>query len=128
MSNPFDFVNAILVNKKQLIIDDETEKEYNSFITNRALSYYLDTVMMAAEMNIRPQLDNKLQNDFLLNTIRSYKRPFAKWIKNEKNEDIECVKKYFNLSDRKAHDVVRLLSKEQIKTIKEKTDIGGVGK
>ena len=38
--NPFDFVKEILQGKKQLIVDDLTEKEYNPFIINRSLSYH----------------------------------------------------------------------------------------
>lgn len=126
MSNPFDYVNEILVGKKNLIVDENTEKEYNPFIVNRALSYHRDCIMQANEMNIMPNLDKKLQNDFLLNTVRSYKRPFAKWVKSEKDEDLECIKLCFGFSDTKAREAIRILSKEQIQQLKEKTDIGGL--
>ena len=125
MSNPFDYVNAILQNKKQIIVDDLTEKDYVSFIINRSLSYHSDCIMYANEVNRRHFLDKKLQNDFLLNTIRSRKRPFAKWVKSEKSEDIECVKLVYGLSDSKAREALRLLSDEQIQLLKEKTDTGG---
>jgi len=125
MSNPFDYVNAILQNKKQIIVDDLTEKDYISFIVNRSLSYHSDCVMYANEVNRRHFLDKKLQNDFLLNTVRSRKRPFAKWVKSEKSEDIECVKLVYGLSDSKAREALRLLSDEQIQLLKEKTDTGG---
>ena len=126
--SPFDFVNQILQGKKQLIVDQETEKKYSSFLTNRSLSYHLDCIMYANEMNRRHFLDNKLQNDFLLNTIRSKKRPFAKWVKAEKSEDIECVKIMYGLSDTKAREAIRLLSDEQIQKLKEQTDTGGLRK
>ena len=128
MSDPFDYVKSILQSKKQLIVDDLTEKEYQPFLTNRALSQHKDCVLYANEMNRRHGLDKKLQNDFLLNTVRSMKRPFAKWAKSEKNDDLECIKLAFGLSDSKAHDALRLLSKEQIQQIKEKTHKGGLGK
>ena len=126
--SPFDFVNSILQNKKQLIVDDLTEKEYNPFIINRSLSYHRDCIIYANEMNRRHFLDKKMQNDFLLNTVRSQKRPFAKWIKSEKSEDIECIKVYFGLSDSKAKEVLGLLSEEQIQQLKEQTDTGGLRK
>lgn len=128
MSGPFDYVNEILQGKKQLIVDDITEKAYEPFLTNKSLSYHKDCVMYANEMNRRHFLDKKLQNDYLLNTIRSRKRPFNKWVKAEKSDDIECVKTYFGLSDTKAREALRLLSDEQIQELKEKTDIGGLRK
>ena len=123
--NPFDYLNAILLNKKQLIVDDITEKDYSPFMVNRGLSYHKDCIMYANEMNRRHFLDKKLQNDFLLNTVRSRKRPFAKWVKTEKSEDIECIKQVYGLSDSKAREALRLLSEEQIQKLKEQTDIGG---
>jgi hypothetical protein len=125
MSNPFDYVNAVLQNKKQLIVDDVTEKAYVPFMVNRSLSYHYDCIAYANEMNRRHFLDKKLQNDFLLNTVRSRKRPFAKWVKSEKSEDIECIKLVYGLSDSKAREALRLLSDEQIQQLKEKTETGG---
>jgi hypothetical protein len=128
MSNPFDYATAILQSKKQLIVDDLTEKEYQPFLVNRALSQHKDCVLFANEMNRRHHSDKKLQNDFLLNTVRSMKRPFAKWAKAEKNDDLECIKLAFSLSDSKAREALRLLSKEQILQLKEDTYKGGLGK
>ena len=128
MSNPFDYATAILQSKKQLIVDEISEKGYTPFLVNRALSQHKDCVLFANEMNRRHGLDKKLQNDFLLNTVRSMKRPFAKWAKSEKNDDLECLKLVFGLSDSKARDALRLLSKEQIQQIKERTLKGGLGK
>ena len=128
MSNPFDYVNSILQNKKNLIVDELTEKDYSPFLVNRSLSYHKDCVLYANEMNRRHLTDKKLQYDFLLNTIRSQKRPFAKWVKAEKSEDLECIKQVFGLSDQKARDAMRLLSNEQIQQLKEQTDTGGLRK
>ena len=124
--SPFDFVNQILQGKKQLIVDDLTEKDYNAFIVNRSLSYHKDCVLYANEMNRRHFIDKKMQNDFLLNTIRSQKRPFAKWVKSEKSDDLECIKLVYQFSDGKAKEALRLLSKEQIQQLKEQTHTGGL--
>jgi hypothetical protein len=126
--SPFDYVNAILQNKKKLIVDELTEKSYAPFLVNRSLSYHKDCIFYANEMNRYHQIDKKLQNDFLLNIVRSQKRPFAKWVKAEKSEDLECIKQIFGFSESKAREAVRLLSKEQIQKLKEQTDIGGSGK
>ena len=124
MSNPFDYVNSILQSKKDLIVDEETEKNYNAFLTNRALSYHFDCVMFANEMNERSFVDKKMQFHFFLNTIRSKKRPIAKWVKSEKSEDLECIKQIYNFSDSKAREALRLLSKDKLQQLKEMTDIG----
>jgi hypothetical protein len=126
--SPFDYVNAILQNKKKLIVDELTEKSYAPFLVNRSLSYHKDCIFYANEMNRYHQIDKKLQNDFLINIVRSQKRPFAKWVKAEKSEDLECIKQIFGFSESKAREAVRLLSKEQIQKLKEQTDIGGLRK
>jgi len=128
MSSPFDYVNEILQSKKQLIVDAQTEKAYEPYLVNKTLSYHKDCIMYANEMNRRHQLDKKLQNDYLLNTIRPRKRSFNKWVKAEKSEDLACVKTYFGYSDAKAREALRLLSDEQIQQLKEKTDTGGLRK
>jgi len=128
MSGPFDYVNSILQNKKQLIVDELTEREYIPFLTNRSLSYHKDCVLFANELNMRHHLDKKLQFDFLINIIRAQKRPFAKWIKAEKSEDLECIKTVFKFSDSKAKEALRLLNEKQIQQLKEQTDTGGLRK
>jgi hypothetical protein len=126
--NPFDYVNSILQNKQQLITDESTEKSYSPFLTNRSLSYHKDCIMYANEMNMRHNLDNKLQFHFLINIIRSKKRPFAKWVKSEKGDDLECIKLVYGVSSSKAKEIARLLNQEQIQEIKKQTDIGGLRK
>lgn len=125
MSSPFDYVKEILYGKKNLIVDELTEKSYSPFLVNRSLSYHRDCILYANEMNSLHYLDKKLQHDFLINIVRSQKRPFAKWMKPEKNEDLECIKQIFGFSDLKAREAIRLLNKEQIQKLKEQTNIGG---
>ena len=124
--SPFDFSKQILQGKKQLIVDEPTEKFYLPFIVNRALSYYQDCVSFSNEMNQRHHLDKKLQNDFLLNTIRSMKRPFAKWAKPEKNKDIDLLKEMYGFSTPKAREALKLLSDNDISTLRKKSDTGGI--
>lgn len=123
--NPFEFINSINNTKVNLMDQDEDlETKYNSFLTNRSLSYFPDTVLMSNEMNRLHHLDNKMQYDFLINIVRKKKR-FSKWDKPEQRDDIECVKRYFGYSESKAKQVIGLLSESQIKTIKSKVSIGG---
>jgi hypothetical protein len=122
--NPFDYVTAINYNKEQLIHDDITENGYSPFMTNRSLSYFQDTVILANEMNKYHLLDNKLQFDFLLNIVRKRKR-FSKWEKPEVFGDLEVVKEYYGYSNEKARSALKLLSPDQLIQIKNKVYKGG---
>tara|TARA_R110000868_G_scaffold282471_3_gene542749 strand:+ start:2458 stop:2835 length:378 start_codon:yes stop_codon:yes gene_type:complete len=122
--NPFDYVNSINDTKQDIMIDDVTEKSYNSFMVNRSLSYFPDTVAFANVMNRYHHLDDKLAYHFLINIIRKRKR-FSKWIKPETESDIEVVKQYYEYSNEKARQVLPLLSPEQITIIRQKVSKGG---
>lgn len=122
--NPFEYLNTINYSKKDIMVDDMTEKSYNSFMICRSLSYFPDTVQFANLMNQYHHLDNKLQYHFLINIIRKRKR-FSKWIKPEQLSDIEVVKQYYGYSNSKAKQVLSLLSSDQIKIIKQKVSKGG---
>jgi hypothetical protein len=122
--NPFDFLNAINDTKKQLIVDDLTEKKYNGFMVNRGLSYFHDTVLLANEMNRYHHLDNKLQFDFLINTIRKKKR-FSKWLKPDEADAIEVVKECYGYSNEKARQALTLLSESQLNELKKRMNKGG---
>ena len=124
MSTPFDYVKAISFTKEDMIVDDITEKDYNPFIVNRALSMGIDTVLQANEMNQRHHLSKKLQFDFLLNSISKRKR-FDKWQKADKSEELDYVRAYYNYSYPKAIAALSVLSNQQIDTIKKKIDNKG---
>lgn len=121
---PFDFVNSINVSKDNLIEKDPNcEKDYVPFLTNRALSYFPDTVLYANVMNGFPFLANKLQYEYLLNSIRP-KRRFSKWAKRDESENIKALSRYYGYSMKKAEEVLPIFSQEQIDTIKEKITLG----
>ena len=128
--SPFDFINDINFGKKNLLKDDDKgilEKEYNSFIINRGLSYFSDTVLYANEMNLRHDLDKRMQNDYLLHSIRPKKR-FSKWHKSLKEDKLEILKQYFNYSNQKAKDVLDIISDEDFEIIKKSFERGGTSK
>lgn len=127
-TNPFDYTNAITQTKKDLMRgtanDDLAEKDYNPFLTNRALSYHSDTIHFANEMNRLNHIDNLLQFDFLLNIVRPRKR-FAKWAKKDNDSDLLIVKEYFNYNDSKARQALSILSPQQIAIIRTTLTKGG---
>ena len=122
--NPFEYVNSINYSKEDVMVDDISEKAYNSFTINRSLSYFQDTVGLANVMNQYHHTDNKLQYHFLINIVRKRKR-FSKWMKPETESDIEVVKEYYGYSNEKARQVLSLLSPEMITIIKQKVNKGG---
>ena len=117
MTKPFDFINSINFGNKDIMVDADAEKVYNSFLTNRGLSYFEDTVLLANEMNRYHQLDSRMQYDFLRTAVRKRKR-FGKWMKPEQNADVETVMEHYNYSREKAEAVMDLISPDSIKKMR----------
>jgi hypothetical protein len=110
--------------EKQYIMTEENKNEYPPFIVNRCLSGFIDTIMVANEMNISHHLSKKLQYEFLLNIVRP-KRRFSPWLKKEKITDLEAVKSYYGYSNEKARSALSILSDDQLNSIKLKLTRGG---
>lgn len=121
-----EIIPSILQTGKSVLHDELDYKDYAPFVVNRALSYHMDCVLYANELNKIPSVDKDMQYQYLLNTIRPMKRKFAPWQKASRDKDIECVKLYFGYSDQKAKDALRILTDEQIAEIRKRTDKGGV--
>jgi hypothetical protein len=121
-----DYLNAINHEKKNLMdTDDEMwEKKYPAFIVNKCIAPFPDTIFLVNEMNLNNHIDKKLQFDFLLNSIRTRKR-YTPWLKASKQKDIEYVKEYYGYNNEKAKSALKILSDEQIKTIKDSLNKGG---
>ena len=121
-----DWLNSINQSKVNLIDEDPSiERDYPPYIINRCMSGHIDTVMYSNELNRTPNLSKKLQYDFLINIVRKRKR-FSPWIKKEKIEDLECVKKYYDYSTEKAKQALNILTEEQLQFIKKKFETGGM--
>ena len=124
---PFDYVNSINFTKKNLMRnsdnDELAESGYVPYITNKSLSYFTDTIFYSNEINQLHHADNKLQYEYLLNSIRPKKR-FAKWVKTMDSDDLEIVKLYFNYSTQKAIQALNILSPRQLKEITNKVTRG----
>jgi len=122
---PFDFLNAINYTKEDLFKDPQASKDYNAFMVNRGLSYFLDTILLSNEMNIHYNLDSDMQFQYLINTITKKKR-FGKWAKKDKDsKSFLLVKEYFKYSDEKARQVLDILTNDQLAIIEKKLYKGG---
>ena len=121
-----EYLNAINFTKNDLMKSEDElwKKKYPAFIVNKMLSGFSDTVMLVNEMNRNHFLDKDMQFQFLLNSIRSKKR-FTPFLRANKLKEIECVKEYYGYSNDKAKSALDILTKDDIKLIKEKLYKGG---
>ena len=116
--SPFDYLKAINETKEDIMLTSQDEKKYAPFIVNRGLSFFMDTIFQANEVNFHFHLDSRLQFDYLLNSIKR-KRRFSKWVKQQKLEDLEAIQEYYGYSIKKAKDVVGILNDDQLTEIKK---------
>lgn len=117
-----DILPSIMVHKDKIQFEN---KEYVPFVVNRALSFHVDCILQANQMNTVPGADRKMQYDYLHGTIRKYRRPFQKWQKRETMEALETIKAYYGYSNERAKEAMKLLTDEQIETLKSRMDKGG---
>jgi len=125
--NPFQWVNEVTMCRDPIRGSenpDRAERDYNAFFTNRSLSYHTDAVMYVNEMNCAHSLDNQLQVDYLINSLRPRKR-FAKWAKPVKTEDLEAVREYYGINQARAQEVLSILTPDQLVELKKRIERGG---
>ena len=129
-NNPFIYIDSVSYTKKNLMRgsnnDELAEKGYKPYLANRALSYHQDAILYANELNRRPQLDNKLQYEFLLNSLRKRKR-YAKWQKKVDDVSLELIMEYFGYGRAEALQAMKVLTDEQLAMIEVALDKGGKG-
>ena len=121
-----DYLNAINYTKEPLLDteDDQWEKKYPSYIINKCIAPFPDSLMLVNEINQLHHLDKKLQYDFLINSLRARKR-YTPWMKAKKLENLEYVKEYYGYNNEKAKVALDILNDEQISAIKRKLNKGG---
>ena len=121
-----DYLNAINYTKESLLDteDDQWEKKYPSYIINKCVAPFPDSLMLVNEINQLHHLDKKLQYDFLINSLRARKR-YTPWMKAKKLENLEYVKEYYGYNNEKAKSALDILNDEQISAIKTKLNKGG---
>ena len=121
-----EYLNSINFTKKNVMKSEDKQwiKKYPAFIINKILSGFQDTIMLVNEVNRNHFLDKDMQYSFLLNSIRSKKR-FSPFLRASKLKDIDLVKEYYGYSNEKAKTVLDILTKDQLKLIKEKLYKGG---
>ena len=121
-----DYLKAVNQTKEPLMDgnDEVWVKKYASFIVNKCVAPFPDTIMLVNELNQLPHIDNKLQFDFLINSLRPRKR-FTPWLKATKLENLEYVKEFYGYNNEKAKAALDILNDEQISAIKRRLNKGG---
>ena len=115
----FDYVKSI--NKKNYMFD---LSGYNPFLTNRTFAGFIDTIMLAEEMNQAHALPPSLQYDFYYYAIRKGNR-FDPINKPQDSAYLEIVMEYYTYSKQKAIEALRILTPQDIENISRSLDKGG---
>ena len=121
-----EYLNAINFTKKNLMDSDDLlwQKKYPAFIVNKILSGFQDCIMLVNEMNRNHFVDKDMQFQFLLNTIRS-KKTYSPFLRSSKLKDLDVIKEYYGYNNDKAKTALDILTKDEVKLIKEKLFKGG---
>ena len=120
-----DWLYSINQSKKNMMdVDPTLESSYPSWIINKCLSSFTDTVLFANEMNMNWHIDKRLQYDFFINSLRPRKR-FSPWSKKESVDYLEDIKEYYGYSYTKALEVIRILPKSDLEKIRKLLHKGG---
>lgn len=124
----FKFVEAASKSKTDLIknaeIPEDMEKKYNPFITNKAFSFHLDTILHANEMNMKHWVFKDAQFRYYLGSLRPRYRK-SEWFKAKKDSDLDNIQKVFQCNRTVAKQYFNVLSAENLQIINNKVSKGG---
>lgn len=123
MSYDWSYENSILQTKKY--VEPNEKEQYSKFRTNTVLSNHVDTVLYANEMNMYPYINDKMHYDYMFNSIRAKKR-FFKRKKQVNHQNVSLISEYYKYNRKKALEAIQILTDEQLETIKEKLEKGGI--
>lgn len=119
----FDFLKSITTSKNDLSKHELFHRDYNPYRINRWLSmcddlYCISFAMFLSEKN---KLSKEAHYKFLLYELPKGYRNFK--YQNAKNEHdkgvVNLVKMYYNVSEKKCNELLRLLTDEQLTEIEK---------
>lgn len=118
----FDFLNDVSY-KKEYLYNEDTKSQYNAFMILRGLGQHIDTVLLANELNKRPNISKEMHHDFLFYVIDARKR-YGKWSKEVKQYDedvVEYIKDKYQYNTKNAiEQYLSLMSNAELKQLKKK--------
>ena len=121
VETPFDLVNSILTKREP----EDDVSLYSPFLTNRSLSYHPDTLPFAVEINSHGTLSDDLQYAYLFHSVKKMQRKRGKWFKPAKFADVDAVAEYHQTTPKKAAQLMKLLSDDDLNKIRESLSKGG---
>ena len=120
MAGVFDIVKAI--RSKQNVYEwDAISKEYTPFIVNKALSFDMQSIMLANEMN-KTHINPEWAYQFYVGAVTRTTK-FSPWIKQAKpipEATLKAVAEYYQCSIPKAIDACKVLNENQLEVILNK--------
>ena len=125
MTSPFDFVNAFMEGKNLFDQEGTDEKAYVPFLINRALSYNINTLFYADELNYYHRIPPRTQAKYLNSSIKRSPRKYVSWAKPDKTDDVLLVSEYYEMSLPKARQALSVMSDKDIQSIRDQMKKGG---
>ena len=119
------FFNAISFTKNpDEFTQGEIDKDYKPYVINKMVGQYRDLVLFANEMNIRKDISKIDQMLFYMEVIPKKKRR-ALWSSSKKDENVEVIMDYYNITQEKAHPYLKILTDNEISILKDRLNKGG---
>lgn len=113
--SPFDIVKHL--NEKTSL--DFEISEYNPWMINKALSFHMQTIPYAYEMNKAYNLDKDIQYRFYVEAVPKGKR-YGKWEKKAPNSEIVgLIMHKYSCNNKVALEYASLLNEEQQQKLRE---------
>ena len=127
---PKDVLKSVFQTKEDLATTLDTSRELTDapsmWVINRMVSMFPECVLDVNEINIIPKIDDTMQYDFLRFRLGKRTKTYSPWIKPDKIEDLEYIKRYFQYSEEKARYALTILTPEQVTEIRDAFFEGGV--
>jgi hypothetical protein len=122
------------INSGKEPIDLETQGfKYEPWRTNTSLSNHIDTLFYSNLMNINYNVSNKMHYDYLFYSVRKSKRFSKKKTEldkqlekqyKEEQDNIRLIQEFYKYNYTKSKQVLKILSDDQLETIRKKLEKG----
>lgn len=128
--SPFEIANNI--NEKKGLLDEDEMSAYSGWMINKIFSMTSDTVLFANEMNQNYHLEKDMQYSFFYHGLDKKKR-YGVWRKREKmtkkmESVITLLMEKYAYSEKRAYEIVDLMSDKDLDDLKEEFSRGGATK